>query len=92
MPLRRSMLTRMVRKNARRPQFVRIAKFFGLAAGQVCNPALGLRGDFWLPAGPRQIIERCHRTIGQRPLDAALGRLMVYPDARRTAKNDGSFR
>jgi hypothetical protein len=41
-----------------------------------------------VPSGPRPVTERCHRTIGQRPLNAALGRLTVRP----TAKNDGFFR
>jgi hypothetical protein len=52
---------------SRRPQFKRIAEFFGPAAGQVREPGLGLRGDRRLPAGSRQIIGRRPHAIGQRP-------------------------
>ena len=76
-PLSRPMLTRMAGKQSRRPQFVGIAEVLGLAAGDVDNPCLGLGGDRRLPAGPRTIAERRHRTIGQRPLDTALDGLMV---------------
>src|SRR5271166_2611156 len=71
-PLRRPMLTRMAGEQSRRPQFVGIAEFLGLAAGEVDNPCLGLGGDRRLPAGPRAIVERPHWAIGQRPLDTAL--------------------
>ena len=71
------MLARMAGKQSRRPQFVGIAEFLGLAAGEVDNPCLGLGGDRRLPAGPRAIVERRHRTPGQRPFDAALNGLMV---------------
>ena len=76
-PLRRPMLTRMAGEQSRRPQFVGIAEFLGLAAGKVDNPCLGLGGDRRLSAGPRAIVERRHRAIGQRPLDTALDGLMV---------------
>jgi hypothetical protein len=68
----------MAGKKSRRPQFVWIAKFLGLAAGEIRNPCLGLGGDLRLLAGPRQVVERCHRTIGQRPLNAALHGLMMH--------------
>jgi hypothetical protein len=74
------MPARMAGEKAGRPKFMRIAKFFGFTAGQVGNPRLSLSGDRRLLAGPRPVIKRCHRTIGQRPLDAALGRLMVHPN------------
>jgi hypothetical protein len=45
MPLRRPMFTGMAGEKARRPQFVRIAEFFGLTAGQVFDPGLGFSGD-----------------------------------------------
>ena len=77
-PLCRPMLTRMAGEQPRRPQFVGIAEFLGLAAGKVDNPCLGLGGDRRLPAGPRAIVERRHRTTGQRPLDTALDGLMVH--------------
>jgi hypothetical protein len=73
---------------ARRPQFVRLAEFFGPAADQVREPGLGLRGDRRLPAGSRQIIERGPRAIGQRPLNATSGRLM-RTTACFTAKTTG---
>jgi Homeodomain-like domain len=37
---------------------VRIAKFLGLAAGEIHHPGLGLSRDRRLPAGPRRCIER----------------------------------
>ncbi len=77
MALRRPMLTRMAGEQPRRPQFVGMAEVLGLAAGEVDNPCLGLGGDRRLPAGPRSIVERRHRAIGQRPLDTALDGLMV---------------
>jgi len=52
MPVRRSVLPRMAGEKSRRPQFVRIAEFFGLAAGEIRNPCPGLGGDPRLPAGP----------------------------------------
>src|SRR5271166_6045410 len=76
-PLCRPMLTRMAGEQPRRPQFVGIAEFLGLAASQVDNPCLGLGGDRRLPAWPRSIVERRPWTIGQRPLDTALDGLMV---------------
>ena len=78
-PLRRPMLTCMAGEKSRRPQFVRIAEFLGLAAGEIRNPYLCLGGDLRLLAGPRQVVERRHRTTGQRPLNTALNRLMVHP-------------
>jgi len=76
-PLCRPMLTRMAGEQPRRPQFVGIAEVLGLAAGEVDNPCLGRGGDRRLLARPRTIVERRHRTIGQRPLHAALDGLMV---------------
>jgi hypothetical protein len=66
------MFTRMAGEKSRRPQFVRIDEFLGLAAGEIRNPCLGLRRNLRLLAGPRQVVERRHWTIGQRPLNAAL--------------------
>ena len=79
MPLRRTMLTHMTGKKSRRPHFVGITEFLGLAARDIHNPCLGLSGNRRLFAGPRPIIERRQRTIGQRPLNAALDSLMVNP-------------
>src|SRR6516225_7177244 len=58
----------MAGEESRRPQFVRIPEFLGLAAGEVHNPRLGLGRDRGLLAGPGSIIERRHRAIGQRSL------------------------
>ena len=69
-PLCRPMLARMARQQSCGPQFVRIAEILGLAAGEVCNPGLGFGGDRRLLARPRQIIERRHRAMGQRPHNA----------------------
>src|ERR1700737_3148562 len=77
MLLCRSMLPRMASQKTRRPQFVPIPEFLGLAAGKIHHPGLGLGRDRRYPARPRPIIERCDRTKGQCPLDAALDGLMV---------------
>ena len=74
----RGMLAHMTGEQTRRPQLVRIAEFLGLAAGKVHHPCLGLGRDRRLLAGSWQILERGHRTIGQRPLNAALNSLMVH--------------
>ena len=85
------MLTRTTGEKSRRPQFVRIAEFLGLAAGEVNNPCLGLDGDCRLLAGPRPIIERRHRAKGQRPLNTALGSLMMHPHGPSHLENRRVF-
>ena len=72
---RRPMLTRMAGEKPRRPQFVRIAEFLGPAAGEIHDPCLGCGCDLRFLAGPRPIVERGRRTIGQGPFDATLDRL-----------------
>src|SRR5437588_4911555 len=72
------MLAHMTGEQTRRPQLVRIAEFLGFAAGKVHYPCLGLGCDRWLLAWSRQIVERRHWTMGQRPFDAALNSLMVH--------------
>jgi hypothetical protein len=81
----------MASEKSRRPQFVRIAEFLGLAAGKIHHPRLGRGRDRRLPTGPRPIIERRHRTIGQCPLDAALDRLMVHPNSLSHRKKGRVF-
>ena len=63
-PRCRPMLSRMAGEQSRRPQFVGIAEFLGLAAGEVHNPCLGLGGDRRLPAGPqaRRLNARAERS------------------------------
>ena len=65
-PLCRALLARITGEESRRPQFVRIPEFLGLAAGEVHNPSLGLGRDRGLLAGPRSIIERRNWTSGRR--------------------------
>ena len=77
-PRSRRMLAHMTGEKTRRPQFVRIAEFLGLATGKVHHPCLGLSRDRRLLAGSRQIVERRHRTMGHCPFDAALDGLMVH--------------
>src|SRR5215471_2629753 len=77
-PLRRPMLARMASQQSRRPQLVRIAQFLRLAAGQRDKPSLGFSGDRRLLARSRAIVQRRQRTIGHRPLNAALNRLMMH--------------
>ena len=79
--LRRSMLARMASQQSRRPQFVRIAQFLRLAAGQRHQPALAsavIAGSL----RSRTVIESRHWTKSQRPLNAALHGLMMHPQKR----------
>jgi hypothetical protein len=78
-------------EKARRPQFVRIAEFFGLTAGQVFDPGLGFSGDRRCLAGPRPVIERCHRAFDCGPLHTALDRLMVRPHGTPHRKKTTGF-
>jgi hypothetical protein len=89
--LRRPMLAGMAGEQSRRPQFVWIPEFLGLAAGEIHNPCLGFGGDRRLLAGPWPIVERRYRTIGQRPLNTALGGLMVHPHGPRHRKKRRVF-
>ena len=75
---RRAMLARMAGQQPRRPQFVRVAVLLGLVARQRHQPGLGLRRDHRLLARSRSVVECRQRTIGYRPLDAALNRLMMH--------------
>ena len=88
-PLCRALLARMAGEESRRPQFVRIPEFLGLAAGEVHDPSLGLGRDRGLLAGTGSIIERRHWAIGQRSLNTALNRLMVHPHILRHRKKGG---
>jgi hypothetical protein len=74
----RPVLARMARQQPRRPQLVRIAVFLGLVARQRHQPGLGLRRDHRLLARARSVVEWRQRAIGDRPLDAALDRLMMH--------------
>ena len=83
----RPVLARMARQQTRRPQLVRIAVILGLVAGQRYQPGFGLRRNRWLLARSGSVIKRHQRPIGQRPLDAALDRLMMHthpmPDGKK---------
>jgi hypothetical protein len=79
MPCRRPPFTCMIGQQSRRPQLVWIAVVLGLVARQRYQPGLGLRRDRWFLTGPRPIVERRKRPMGQGPLDAALDCLMVHP-------------
>jgi hypothetical protein len=77
-PRRRPVLASMARQKTRRPQFVRIAVILGLVARQRHQPGFGLRRNRWLLARSGAVIKRHQRPISQRPLDAALHRLMMH--------------
>ena len=79
-PRRRPMLARMAGQQARRPQLMGIAVVLGLVARQRHQPRFGLRRDRGILARSRSVIEGRQRTIGQRPLDTALNRLMMDPE------------
>ena len=83
------MLARVTSQKPRRPQFVRIAQVLCLAAGQRDQPCPGLGSDRRLLARPGTIVERRHCTIGQRPLNAALDRLMMHPQSLTHRKERG---
>jgi hypothetical protein len=78
-PCRRAVFARMACQQPRRPKLMRIAVFLGFVACQRYQPGFGLRRDRWFLARPRSIIECRQRAIGERPLDAALYRLMMDP-------------
>src|ERR1700716_64897 len=80
-PRRRSMLAGVTCQQPRGPQFMRITVLLGLVARQRHQPGFGLRCDDWFFARPWSILDRCQRPIGQRPLHAALNRLMMDPNS-----------
>src|SRR6202021_4337044 len=77
-PPRRSVLARMTGQKPRRSQLVRIAVLLGLVARQRYQPGFRFRRARRLLARSRSVVEGRQRAIGQRPLDAALDRLMMY--------------
>jgi hypothetical protein len=58
-------------------------------AGQRHQPCLGLSGDRRLLARSRAIIQCRHRTLGQRPLNAALDGLMMQTQSMSYRKERG---
>ena len=80
-PRRRAMLACVTCQKPRRPQLMRIAVLLGLVARQRHQPGFGLRRDDWFFARPWPILDRRQRPIAQRPLHAALNRLMVNPNS-----------
>jgi len=78
----------MTGEKSRRPQFVRIAEFLGLAAGEINNPCLGLDGDRRLLASRGR---SSSAAIGPKASAAntALGSLMMHPTVCPTAKTTG---
>ena len=81
MPFRRPMLAGVARQEPRRPQLMRIAEILGLATSQVHQPCPRRARNGGLFAGSRQIVQRRQRTVGDRPLDAALDRLMMHAES-----------
>ena len=75
------MFARVTGQQPRRPQLVRIAQFLRLATGEIYEPGLGLGRDARLLTRPRPVVECCQRTIGDRPLDAALDGLTMHPES-----------
>src|SRR5215472_1152194 len=82
-PRRWPMFARVARQQPRRPQLVRVAVLLGLVARQGYQPGLGLQRDHRLFAWAWSVIQRRQRTIGHRPLDAALHGLMMRPKTSR---------
>ena len=80
-PRRRSVLACVTCQKPRRPQLMRIAVLLGLVARQRHQPGFGLRCDDRFFARPWPILDRRQRPIAQRPLHAALNRLMVNPNS-----------
>jgi hypothetical protein len=79
-PFGRAVLASMAGEQPRRPQFMRITQFLGLAARKRCQPGFRFQRDRRLPAGARTLVQRSHRAFGNRPLDTTLDRLMVQPE------------
>ena len=78
MPCRRPMLACVVGQQSRRPKLMWVAQLLGLPTGQIHQPSPRLGRDCGLFAGPRQVVECCQRTMGNRPLHAALDCLMMH--------------
>src|SRR5713101_7204171 len=76
----------MARQQTRRPQLVRIAVVLGLVARQRHQPGFGLRRNRRLLARSGSVI-KCH----QRPLDAALDRLMMHANPLSDGKKRWVF-
>ena len=80
-PRRRAVLACVTCQKPRRPQLMRIAVLLGLVARQRHQPGFGLRRDDWFFTRPWPILDRRQRPIAQRPLHAALNRLMMNPNS-----------
>src|SRR5439155_11030101 len=76
-PTGRAVLARVACQQSRGPQLMRITVLLGLVARQRHQPGFGLRRDDRFFARSRSILDGRQRPIGQRPLHAALYRLMV---------------
>jgi hypothetical protein len=84
-----SMLTRVAGEKPRRPQLVGISQVLRLPAGQRHQPRFGLGGDLRLFARPWTVVERRERTVGQRPLNTPLNRLMMQSQSSGDGKERG---
>jgi hypothetical protein len=90
-PLGWAVLARMAGEKPRRPQFMRIAQIFRLPTRQRRQPGFRFHRDCRLPAGARAIVQRCHRALGHRSLNAALDRLMMQPECLADRKKRRVF-
>src|SRR4249920_1840956 len=86
MPLTWSVLAGVTGQKPCCPQFMRIAKLFGLVTGQVDQPCFGFHRYRWLLARARAIVERGQRTFNHRPFNAALNCLMMLAQASTNRK------
>ena len=77
-PCRRPVLARMARQQPRRPQLVRIAQLLALRHASDTSQVLASSVILGSLSGSRSVIKRHQRPISQRPLDAALHRLMMH--------------
>ena len=91
MSLGRSLRASVAGEKPRRPQFVRIAKILGLAAGEINQPSLGLDREGGLAARARTIIERRQWAFGHRALDAALDGLVMQSEPLAHGKKGWVF-
>src|SRR5204863_1716839 len=88
-PRRRRVLACMPCQEPRRPQRVRITVILGLVASQRYQPRFRLGCNRRLLAGARPIIKRHQWAIGQRPLHAALNRLMMQTQSLPDSEERG---
>ena len=76
-------ITRVCGQQSCRPQLVRIPQFLRLLAGQRHQPSPCLRGNGWVAAGARSIVQGFDQPQFRRPSKTSRYRLRRHPDRAR---------